>query len=232
VRAYLNARCDRLAGAARAVAERGAKSASAEERGRKARSAVADKSSGTPRAGEPGTPKAEGVRRSRKQKNRERRRRARERTRAKKAAGAPALELRDDRDRVVFAIVIEAQRDQEPRKRYAWPVYVAVARADRECPTVALVIAIGARRSVIAIERMIGAEGRGCRPCDVRAAPGPTGVPAPIGRRGAVRGRRSVHSPGIRGARRHRREAHARSMSPHGLGGAGRPTRPKVYCPP
>jgi hypothetical protein len=64
------------------------------------------------------------------------------------------LELRDDRDRVVFAVVIEAQRDQEPRKRYAWPVYVAVARAERECPTVALVIAIDAGVAAWAAERI------------------------------------------------------------------------------
>jgi len=52
------------------------------------------------------------------------------------------LELRDDRDRVVFAIVLEAQRTPEARKRYVWPVYLAVARAERECPTVVLVIAV------------------------------------------------------------------------------------------
>jgi len=52
------------------------------------------------------------------------------------------LELRDDQDRVVFAIVLEVQRDQEARKRYVWPVYLAVARAERECPTVVLVIAV------------------------------------------------------------------------------------------
>ncbi len=51
------------------------------------------------------------------------------------------LELRDTQDRVVFAIVLEVQRDQQPRKKYAWPVYVAVARAERECAAVVLVIA-------------------------------------------------------------------------------------------
>ena len=64
------------------------------------------------------------------------------------------LELRDDEDQVVFAIVLEAQRDQEPRKRYSWPVYVAVARAERECPTVALVIAIDAGVAAWAAEKI------------------------------------------------------------------------------
>jgi hypothetical protein len=64
------------------------------------------------------------------------------------------LELRDDKDLVVFAIVLEAQRDQEPRKRYSWPVYVAVARAERECPTVALVIAIDAGVATWAAEKI------------------------------------------------------------------------------
>jgi hypothetical protein len=50
--------------------------------------------------------------------------------------------------------VLEAQRDQEPRKRYAWPVYVAVARAERECPTVALVIAIDAGVATWAAEKI------------------------------------------------------------------------------
>src|SRR5437764_741952 len=47
------------------------------------------------------------------------------------------LELRDAHEKLVFAIILEAQREQESRKRYTWPVYVAVARAERECPTVA-----------------------------------------------------------------------------------------------
>jgi hypothetical protein len=102
VRAYLNARCDQLAGAARAVAERvGVKSAVAEKHGREARGPIAEKSSETPNAGERPTPTFEGPRRrSTKQKNRERRQRARERKRAKKAASAHTLEgLTDSSDR-------------------------------------------------------------------------------------------------------------------------------------
>ncbi|WP_080682449.1 ribonuclease H family protein [Sorangium cellulosum] len=84
VRAYLNARCDQLAGAARAVAQRSEKRTVAEKRGREAGSAVAEKSNGTPNAGKPGVERL--PRRSSKQKNRERRHRARERNRAKKVA--------------------------------------------------------------------------------------------------------------------------------------------------
>jgi len=64
------------------------------------------------------------------------------------------LELRDPHGEVVFAIVLEAQREQEPRKRYTWPVYVAVARAERECPTVALVVAIDAGVAAWAAEKI------------------------------------------------------------------------------
>ena len=64
------------------------------------------------------------------------------------------LELRDEQDRVVFAIVLEAQRERQGRKRYTWPVYVAVARAERECPTVPLVIAVDAEVAAWAAEKI------------------------------------------------------------------------------
>lgn len=51
------------------------------------------------------------------------------------------LDLRDATGRVVLAIVVEAQRASSSRKKYTWPVYAAVARAERECPTVVLVVA-------------------------------------------------------------------------------------------
>ena len=51
------------------------------------------------------------------------------------------LELRDERGALVFAIVLEVQRDKDARKKYAWPVYVGVVRAQKECPTVVLVVA-------------------------------------------------------------------------------------------
>jgi hypothetical protein len=92
VRAYLNARCDQLAGAARALAERsGVESAAAEAHGGKASGTTAEKRSGAPNAGERPAPTTEGTRRwSRKQKNRARRQRARARARAKKAANEHA----------------------------------------------------------------------------------------------------------------------------------------------
>lgn len=51
------------------------------------------------------------------------------------------LELRDEAGVLVLAIILEVQRDEAPRKKYAWPVYVAVARAQRECATIVLVVA-------------------------------------------------------------------------------------------
>ena len=51
------------------------------------------------------------------------------------------LELRDEGNHVVFAIILEVQRAQDRRKRFTWPAYVAVARAKHECPTVLLVVA-------------------------------------------------------------------------------------------
>lgn len=64
------------------------------------------------------------------------------------------LELRDDRANTVFAIVVEVQRDVDPRKRYTWPVYVAVARAERECPAVVLAVAIDGPIADWAAERI------------------------------------------------------------------------------
>lgn len=64
------------------------------------------------------------------------------------------LELRDEHGHLVFAIVLEVQRDQAPRKRYTLPVYVAVARAERECPTLALVVAIDADVAAWAAEKI------------------------------------------------------------------------------
>ncbi|WP_434045831.1 MULTISPECIES: hypothetical protein [Sorangium] len=39
------------------------------------------------------------------------------------------LELRDESDALVLAIVIEVQRDVDPDKKFSWPAYVAVVRA-------------------------------------------------------------------------------------------------------
>ncbi len=84
------------------------------------------------------------------------------------------LELLDEVESVVFAIVLEAQRDQKPRKKFTWPVYVAVARAERECPTVALVLAIDAEVAAWAAEKIDLGAGRGAIEPFVL---GPTTVP-------------------------------------------------------
>ncbi len=64
------------------------------------------------------------------------------------------LELRDGKGKVVQAIVLEVQRDEDPRKKYSWPAYVAVARAERECSTVVLVVAPDAQVAAWASEKI------------------------------------------------------------------------------
>ncbi|HLM72234.1 MAG TPA: hypothetical protein VK459_06075, partial [Polyangiaceae bacterium] len=64
------------------------------------------------------------------------------------------LELRDDKDAVVLSIVLESQRDVDARKKFSWPVYVTVARAERESATVVLVIAIDAETAAWAGEKI------------------------------------------------------------------------------
>ena len=51
------------------------------------------------------------------------------------------VEPHGKKSRFVLAIVLEVQREIDARKKYSWPVYVAVARAERECPTMVLVVA-------------------------------------------------------------------------------------------
>jgi hypothetical protein len=51
------------------------------------------------------------------------------------------LELRSAAGRTLLAIVLEVQRDEDPDKKYSWPVYVAVVRARKRCDTVVLVVA-------------------------------------------------------------------------------------------
>ena len=51
------------------------------------------------------------------------------------------LELRDANGGLVLAIVLEVQRDDDPDKKYAWPVYITVVRAKKRCPTIVLVVA-------------------------------------------------------------------------------------------
>jgi hypothetical protein len=51
------------------------------------------------------------------------------------------IELRAAEGGLVLAIVVEVQRDEDPDKKYSWPVYVTVVRAKKRCDTIVLVIA-------------------------------------------------------------------------------------------
>jgi hypothetical protein len=50
------------------------------------------------------------------------------------------LELRDDLRALVLAIVLELQREKDPRKKGSWPMYVAAVHARKGCPTIVLVV--------------------------------------------------------------------------------------------
>jgi len=71
------------------------------------------------------------------------------------------LELRNAAGRPVLAIVLEVQRDEDPDKKYSWPVYVSVVRARRRCGTVVLVVAPDAHVAAWAVENIDLGLGRG-----------------------------------------------------------------------
>lgn len=50
------------------------------------------------------------------------------------------LELHDADGALVLAIVLELQREKDPRKKGSWPVYVAAVHARKQCPTIVLVV--------------------------------------------------------------------------------------------
>ncbi|WP_437669996.1 hypothetical protein [Sorangium sp. So ce131] len=64
------------------------------------------------------------------------------------------LELRDTNGTLVLAIVVEVQRDEDPDKKFSWPVYVTVVRAKKRCGTVVLVVAPGADVAAWAAENI------------------------------------------------------------------------------
>ncbi|MEP7121059.1 MAG: hypothetical protein ABJE95_09125 [Byssovorax sp.] len=64
------------------------------------------------------------------------------------------LELLSETGQLVLSIILEAQRDVDPRKLYSWPVYVVVVRAQKECPAIVLVIATDARVATWAAEKI------------------------------------------------------------------------------
>ncbi|MEO5726656.1 MAG: hypothetical protein ABI134_28535 [Byssovorax sp.] len=51
------------------------------------------------------------------------------------------LELLNENGARVLLIVLEMQRDQDPDKKYSWPVYITAARAKKRCPAIVLVVA-------------------------------------------------------------------------------------------
>jgi hypothetical protein len=71
------------------------------------------------------------------------------------------LELRDAQGALVLAIILEVQRDQDPDKGYAWPVYVTVVRAKKRCPAVVLVVAPDAAVATWAAQAIDLGLGRG-----------------------------------------------------------------------
>ncbi|MFT3766245.1 MAG: hypothetical protein QM820_12135 [Minicystis sp.] len=50
------------------------------------------------------------------------------------------LELCDAGGALVLAIILELQRERDPRKKGSWPVYVAAVHARKQCPTIVLVV--------------------------------------------------------------------------------------------
>ncbi|AUX45060.1 hypothetical protein SOCE26_065410 [Sorangium cellulosum] len=64
------------------------------------------------------------------------------------------LELRDANGTLVLAIIVEVQREEDPDKKFSWPVYVTVVRARKRCGTVVLVVAPGADVAAWAAENI------------------------------------------------------------------------------
>jgi hypothetical protein len=52
-----------------------------------------------------------------------------------------ALELRDAQQDAVLSIILEVQRDDDPGKKWSWPVYATAQRSRKRCPTIVLVVA-------------------------------------------------------------------------------------------
>jgi hypothetical protein len=71
------------------------------------------------------------------------------------------IELRAADGTLVLAIVLEVQRDEDPDKKFSWPVYVSVVRAKKRCPACVLVVAPDAGVAAWAAERIPLGLGRG-----------------------------------------------------------------------
>jgi hypothetical protein len=64
------------------------------------------------------------------------------------------LELRSETGALVLSIILEVQRDEDPRKKFSWPVYVVVVRAQKECPAIVLVVATDPQVATWAAEKI------------------------------------------------------------------------------
>ena len=51
------------------------------------------------------------------------------------------LELRNESGALVLAIILEVQRDEDPDKKFSWPVYLVAVRAKKRCPACVFVVA-------------------------------------------------------------------------------------------
>ncbi len=74
---------------------------------------------------------------------------------------APVLEVLDGRNAIVWAIVLESQREIDARKKYSWPVYATVSRSERQCPVILMVVAVDDDVAEWAAQRIDLGAGRG-----------------------------------------------------------------------
>ena len=71
------------------------------------------------------------------------------------------LEVLDAQNAVIWAIVLESQREIKARKKYSWPVYATVSRSERECPVILMVVAVDDDVAEWAAQRIDLGAGRG-----------------------------------------------------------------------
>ena len=64
------------------------------------------------------------------------------------------LELLDENGTPVLLIVLEMQREEDPDKKYTWPVYVTVVRAKKRCQAMVLVVAPDEKVATWAAEKI------------------------------------------------------------------------------
>ena len=64
------------------------------------------------------------------------------------------VELLNENGKPVLLIVLEMQRDEDPDKKYSWPVYVTVARSRKRCQALVLVVAPDEKVAAWAAEKI------------------------------------------------------------------------------